>query len=122
MNIGASVSICFSKYATFQGRASRSEYWFFALATFLAAIAAVILDSVMFGSPFGLFYVALLLVTFLPYLSVFVRRLHDTDRSGWWYWILLVPIVGGILIIIWLCTKGTDGSNRWGDDPLSDGF
>jgi uncharacterized membrane protein YhaH (DUF805 family) len=59
------------------------------------------------------------LTNLLPGISVTVRRLHDTDRSGWWYWIGLIPLVGAILLLIWFCTRGTDGANRFGPDPLS---
>jgi uncharacterized membrane protein YhaH (DUF805 family) len=58
------------------------------------------------------------LINFLPSLSVLVRRLHDTDHSGWWYWICLIRFVGLILLLIWFCTRGTWGSNRFGLDPL----
>jgi len=63
----------------------------------------------------GLFFLA----SFLPAISVIVRRLHDTDRSGWWYWIGLIPLVGAILLLVWFCTRGTSGPNRFGPDPLS---
>ncbi|HHB81462.1 MAG TPA: DUF805 domain-containing protein, partial [Aliiroseovarius sp.] len=59
-----------------------------------------------------------MLATFLPNISVMVRRLHDTDRSGWWYWIVLVPLIGFILLIVWFASKGTTGDNRFGPDPL----
>jgi uncharacterized membrane protein YhaH (DUF805 family) len=57
----------------------------------------------------------------LPYISVAVRRLHDTDRTGWWWWLSLIPIVGWIILIIWYATQGTRGPNRFGDDPLNPG-
>jgi uncharacterized membrane protein YhaH (DUF805 family) len=72
--------------------------------------------------PFGLGYSLLslsFLANFLPSISVLVRRLHDTGRSGWWYWIALVPLVGPILLLIWLCTRGTFGGNEYGPDPLA---
>jgi uncharacterized membrane protein YhaH (DUF805 family) len=67
------------------------------------------------ATPFltGLLSLALL----LPYLGIAVRRLHDTDRSGWWILIGLVPIVGIILLIVWYCTAGTAGPNTYGPDP-----
>ena len=55
---------------------------------------------------------------FLPTLAVQVRRLHDLDRSGWWILISLIPLVGAIILLVWACTKGTDGENRFGSDPL----
>ena len=63
--------------------------------------------------------VAAILVLFIPQLAVTVRRLHDTDRSGWWWWISLIPLVGGIILLVWLCTRGTEGNNRYGQNPLN---
>ena len=54
----------------------------------------------------------------LPHLAVMVRRLHDTGRSGWWYWIALIPLIGAILLLVWFCSRGTVGSNQYGSDPL----
>lgn len=116
MTFGEAIRSCYSNYATFSGRASRSEYWFFTLYHFLVVLVC------MTGFPFGLSYSLLalsFLVNFLPSLSVLVRRLHDTGRSGWWYWIALVPLVGPILLLVWLCTRGTCGSNGYGSDPLA---
>jgi uncharacterized membrane protein YhaH (DUF805 family) len=82
MGFGQAVSSCYSNYATFSGRASRSEYWFFALFHFLIIFAGVALISVGIGI---VILIGFGLVNFLPHLSVTVRRLHDTDHSGWWY-------------------------------------
>jgi uncharacterized membrane protein YhaH (DUF805 family) len=112
---GSSVSICFSKYVTFAGRAPRAEYWFFALFVVLVNIVIGIISAASheIGSILsGLFVLAVL----LPSISVSVRRLHDIDRSGWWYWIALVPVVGVILLIVWFCTRGTRGPNRYGPE------
>ena len=113
--LGSSVSICFSKYVTFAGRAPRAEYWYFVLFAVLANIAIGILSAISheIGSILSaIFGLAIL----LPGLSVTVRRLHDTDRSGWWYWIALIPLVGIILLIVWFCTRGTRGPNRFGPE------
>ena len=115
MRFGEAVRSCYSQYATFSGRAARSEYWFFVLFQCLITIACWLLI------PFGLGHMLLWLFAlgnFLPALSVTVRRLHDTDHSGWWYWIVFVPLVGAILLLIWFCTRGTPGTNRFGPDPL----
>lgn len=121
-----------SKYVTWRGRASRSEFWFFFLFAMLCIFAASIVDRVL-GTTFsmvnpvtglrqslgyGYVYMIVSLALFLPNLSVMVRRLHDTGRSGWWYWIVLIPLVGAILLIVWFATKGTTGSNEYGEDPL----
>ena len=111
MGFTQAIASGFQKYATFEGRACRSEYWFFALFHFLVALIAVFAGIVVF--------VLVALAFLLPSLSVLVRRLHDVDRSGWWYWIVLIPIVGAILILVWFCTEGTQGDNRFGPDPLA---
>jgi uncharacterized membrane protein YhaH (DUF805 family) len=111
------VSICLTGYATFRGRAPRSEYWYFTLFTFLVEIVASILDVIIFG--FGHGFLGLINLAFIiPGLAVLVRRLHDIDRSGWWWLIALIPLVGWIILLVWLCTRGTYGPNRYGTDPL----
>ena len=132
MTLGESVRTCLSKYVTWQGRASRSEYWYFVLFGLICYIAATIIDNVL-GTTFkiadpssgqeismgyGYAYMLVGLGLFLPNLSAFVRRLHDTGRSGWWYWIVLVPLIGAILLLVWLCSRGTEGNNDYGADPL----
>ena len=115
MTFVQAVQSCYSNYATFSGRAARSEYWFFVLFQCVVGFACGLL------MPFGIGRALLgiiVLANFLPSISVIVRRLHDTDRSGWWYWIALVPLVGAILLLIWFCTRGTSGANRFGADPL----
>jgi uncharacterized membrane protein YhaH (DUF805 family) len=112
------VAICLRRYASFAGRAPRSEYWWFALFTILASVVADILDSLFFGARVGLFSDLTWLAVLLPSIAVQVRRLHDIDRTGWWWWIVLVPLLGWILLLVWDCTPGTEGPNRYGDDPL----
>jgi uncharacterized membrane protein YhaH (DUF805 family) len=106
---------CYANYTTFSGRAPRSEYWFFVLYQCLIGVACGLL--VPFGIGRALLWL-FVLANLLPGICVTVRRLHDTDRSGWWYWIALVPLVGAILLLIWFCTRGTSGANRFGPDPL----
>jgi uncharacterized membrane protein YhaH (DUF805 family) len=112
---GGAVRTCFGKYATFAGRARRPEFWYFALFNFLVGTAASIADSVLFGmdgaSPLnGLYSLAVL----APSLAVGARRLHDTDRSGWWQLLFLVPVLGWIVLIVFWCQRGTEGPNRFG--------
>lgn len=102
-SFGEAVSTCFTKYFTFSGRASRSEYWFFAL---LGFIIGLIPGLNLLG-----------LVLFIPSLAVTVRRLHDTDRSGWWMLLALIPLIGGIVLLVFMCLEGTRGPNRFGADP-----
>jgi uncharacterized membrane protein YhaH (DUF805 family) len=122
MTFGQAISSCYSKYVTFSGRAARSEFWFFYLFNILGVIVTLIVDGVLglhLVGIYGPFYLVFALASILPTLSVIVRRLHDIDRSGWWYWIALVPLVGFILLIVWWCKRGDDGENRFGPDPLA---
>ena len=123
VGFGGAISSCYSKYATFAGRAPRSELWFFSLFSVLGMLSAIILD-IMIGTNSkagtgGVFYALFALVNLLPSISVQVRRLHDLDRSGWWVWICLIPLIGFIILLVWWCTKGTTGDNRFGADPLA---
>ncbi|MDA8051774.1 MAG: DUF805 domain-containing protein [Rhodospirillales bacterium] len=116
----AAVSTCFRKYAVFGGRASRAEFWWFVLFSLLSYLAVAIVGGILAGLR-GRQLLSLLwwLVLFLPYISVEVRRLHDIGRSGWWWWLGLVPLIGGIVLLVWACTAGTPGPNRFGDpEPL----
>lgn len=125
MTFGESVNVCLKqKYATFQGRAARSEYWWFALFSFLVQIAAQIV-MVMFGAlgDIGVLLGGLILLVvglglIVPSLAVLVRRLHDIGRSGWWALIAFVPLVGFIVLLVFLVSKGTQGANKYGADPL----
>ena len=103
---------CLKNYANFTGRARRKEFWFFSLAMFIAAIIIAIIDGILGTYP--LFYTLLILGTFVPSLAVGVRRLHDTGRSGWWYLICLIPLIGTILLIVWFATETTRENNQWG--------
>lgn len=99
-------------YVNFEGRARRKEYWFYTLAVFIGIIIAMILDNVL-GTGF-LFYAIVALGTFLPSLAVGIRRLHDTNHSGWWYLICLIPLIGAIILLIWLATETKQETNQWG--------
>ena len=145
MEFTEAVSVCFSKYADFSGRARRAEYWWWVLFNFGIAIVLMILDVAILGiesagwGPLGtLGFLGLL----FPNLAVNARRLHDTNRSGWWQlWsipaVLIIAIltaasnvlgaIGGVAFLvfavvyfIWLVTQGTKGSNQYGNDPLAE--
>ena len=100
MTFGESIKTCFSKYATFVGRASRSEYWWFFLFTFLASAAAGIMGETVSG----VFSLAIL----LPSLAVGARRLHDVDKSGWFLLLWFVPIIGWLILIFWAVQEGRE--------------
>lgn len=125
MTFGEAIRACLSQYVTFSGRARRSEFWYFALFTFLTGSALSLVDSATFGTgpeDAQVFSSLFSLAIFLPTLSVAVRRLHDLDRSGWWWWLWLLPIIGWIILLIWNASKGTDGANQYGADPFGEDF
>ena len=103
---------CLKNYANFTGRARRKEFWFFALSQFIIFIIAQIIDAVI-GSEV-LFYALAMLALIIPGLAVSVRPLHDIGKSGWWYLIGLIPIIGFILLIIWFATETKPENNQWG--------
>jgi len=109
------------KYATFSGRARRSEYWYFVLFNFIFMIVAMGLDNLLGTTvsvlPYGYFYFALALAVLIPGLAVFVRRMHDIGKSGWWYFIAFIPLVGAIWLLVLCCTEGVSGDNEYGADP-----
>ncbi len=118
MNMMEAVKVCFSKYVTFSGRARRSEYWWFVLATMIVSIVLTFIDIGVFGTELGLLSGLWSLAVFLPSLAAASRRLHDTDRSAWWLLIVLIPLIGIIVLIVFFATRGTTGANRFGPDPL----
>ncbi|MDX6180838.1 DUF805 domain-containing protein [Flavobacterium sp. Fl-77] len=121
--------VVFENYANFKGRARRSEYWYFALANGLISIALMILGGavgglfgdgvtgVMVGYALFLLYT---LATLIPTLGVVARRLHDVNKSGWFYFVSFIPLVGPIWILILFCTEGDAGSNQYGPDPKNE--
>lgn len=119
MDFATAVKTCFANYITFSGRAPRSEYWYFVLFLLIGGVITGVLDAVLFSgnvvSPLNSIFS---LVTIIPSLAVTSRRLHDVDKSGWWQLLWIVPIVGWIIMIIWLVRRGTPGPNRFGPDPL----
>ncbi len=134
MNFTEAVKSVYSKYATFDGRAARSEYWWFALFSLIAAIAIMVVENALgmgrgmmhaghggFSASYngGILSIIWSLGNILPSLAVGVRRLHDTDRSGWWLLIALIPLIGAIVLLVFFCSRGTTGPNRFGGDPLS---
>jgi len=107
----------FKGYVVWNARSTRSEYWWWTLFAVIVAFVASILDSALFSTDMatGLGPVSGItsLALFLPGLSVWIRRLHDTDRSGWWTWILLIPIVGFIVALIFALLPSKMGLTRW---------
>ncbi|MDR2695786.1 MAG: DUF805 domain-containing protein [Deltaproteobacteria bacterium] len=104
------------KYADFNGRAARSEFWYFFLAAFLLGFIVNVLTSFLGAG--DVFRAIPGLALLLPWYGVSVRRLHDLNRSGWWFLAFLIPLVGLILMLCWFTRKGTTGPNQYGEDPL----
>jgi len=109
-----------NKYCAFGGRAGRKEFWVFTLVTTVISYGLVLLCAAtpsMIGLVAGLLAIAYGLATFLPTLAVIVRRLHDTNRSGWWYFINLVPMIGQIVLLVFLVQDSYPETNRFGPNP-----
>jgi uncharacterized membrane protein YhaH (DUF805 family) len=110
MTFEQSIRVCLSKYATFAGRASRSELWWFVLFLVLVSVVCGIFSETLSA--------VFTLATLLPAIAVTTRRLHDVDKSGWMQLIGLIPIVGWILVIVWCCQVGKE-PNRFGPAPAN---
>ena len=117
-------------YANFSGRARRKEYWMFTLVYVIILIACTVLDNIlgtvfmMDGGPlgeismgYGWVYTICGLVHFVPGLALVVRRLHDLGKSGWFYLIILFPILGALVLLVFFCIEGQKEDNKWGPDP-----
>jgi uncharacterized membrane protein YhaH (DUF805 family) len=110
------------KYAVFAGRSGRSEFWYFMLFNFVVYVVLYIVDSAAgttlgsntgYGVISGIYALAVL----LPGLGVEIRRLHDTDRSGWWVLLGAIPIVGTIVLIVYWAQEGDSDTNQYGASP-----
>lgn len=101
-------------YTNFSGRARRKEYWYFVLVQMGLIIVAMILDAIIFNSETGLFYIVVALGLFLPGLAVTIRRLHDTSRSGWWFLLSILPLIGSIILLVFLASDTKLETNQWG--------
>jgi uncharacterized membrane protein YhaH (DUF805 family) len=110
--VGYWKQVVLERYAQFTGRARRAEYWWFALSSAIVGIVLSILGAA--SSIFLILYYVYALAVLVPSIAVGIRRLHDTDRSGWWLLIALVPFVGVIVLIVFLATDSTRGTNQYG--------
>ena len=108
------------KYAVFSGRARRKEYWFFILFNLIITIVLTMIDGAMGGlgeGGIGILSGIYSLAVFLPSLAVTIRRLHDTDRTGWWFLIAFIPLIGAIVLLVFMVLDGTPAANQYGPDP-----
>jgi uncharacterized membrane protein YhaH (DUF805 family) len=102
-------------YVGFSGRARRKEYWMFVVFNVIISVILSLLQSLIHIQPFltSLYSLAVL----LPSLAVSIRRLHDTGRTGWWVLIALIPIIGSIILIVFMCLDSQEGDNQYGPNP-----
>ena len=121
----AVVNAIMNNYGNFTGRASRSEYWWFYLFTSMVGVFTTFADTIIFDTPIeqvGPIYFFFVVPLIVPVLSVEVRRLHDTGRSGWWILIGIIPLVnciGLIVLIVWCVQEGNAHVNAYGDVPTN---
>jgi uncharacterized membrane protein YhaH (DUF805 family) len=109
------------KYAVFSGRARRKEYWFFVLFNIIIALALTFIDfsTGLYDVEFeiGLLSSLYSLAVLVPSIAVTIRRLHDTGRTGWWFLIAFVPIIGAIVLLVFMVFDSTPGDNQYGPNP-----
>jgi len=126
MSFGAALKSFWSNYATFTGRARRSEYWFIQLFLVLTNVAAGLIDLYLMDGDIdrfiangggGIVGLVWIVVTIVPALAVLARRLHDTNKTAWWLLIGLVPVAGGIVLLVFALIDSDPGDNRYGPSP-----
>ena len=117
MSFFEAITICLKKYATFSGRATRSEFWYFFLFYAICNTIAPIMDIFLFDTIYGMFFWIVYIVTLLPYLAVWVRRLHDIGKSGWAILITIIPFIGGLWFLILMVKNSQEGANQYGPNP-----
>lgn len=117
MNMTTAVKTVFSKYATFSGRARRSEYWYFVLFNAIVGFVLGIIGGFIFGDGTNYLTSIYSLAVVVPAIAVSVRRLHDIGKSGFWYFINFIPFVGTIIMIVFCATDSQPGDNQYGPNP-----
>lgn len=114
------ISVIRDNYANFEGRARRAEYWNFFLFNILISFGLGFVGGLLgltIGAEVEILSTLYGLAVLIPGIAVGVRRLHDTNRSGWWLLIALIPLIGVIILIVFLATEGNSGPNQYGPDP-----
>lgn len=112
VSFGDAIKMAFEKYAQFQGRSSRSEYWFFVLFCYIVELVAGCISVISVWLS-----VVASLALFIPQLAIVWRRMHDIGKGGGWYFINLIPLVGPIIFLIWCCKESEPAANRFGEVP-----
>jgi len=114
-----------NSYFEFNGRSRRMEYWMFVLINSIISVFCILLDSMLgtvWSIGYGPIYIGYGLAVFVPGLAVAIRRLHDIGKSGWYYLLFIIPIIGPIWLIILFVTEGEQGDNKYGPNPKNDNF
>ncbi len=101
------------------GRSTRSEYWWFTFFSLIVSFLLIGVDVFIAKNEVALIYLFYSILAFMPTITVFIRRLHDTGRSGWWFWLQVIPIIGPIIVLIFLCQNSEQNSNKYGANPKS---
>lgn len=115
MGFKDAIATALARYTEINGRASRREYWFFALFVATASLATLGMDLGIWRSvDFTPCNALLAFLTIVPSLAVSVRRLHDIGRSGWWLLLIFLPLVGGVMLVYWTCLRGDRLPNAYG--------
>ena len=115
MTFAESVSTCFKKYFVIKGRASKSEFWWFQLLWSASFFIMFIFEGT---EQVTYFFYGIIVIIFIPLFTVGVRRLHDTGKSGFYYFWSLVPFIGSLIVLAFMLGDGTKGRNQYGDNPL----
>ena len=115
MTFSESISTCFKKYFVIQGRASKSEFWWLQLVWFACFLIPLIFEG---SQPVEYFFIGIVVIIFIPLFTVGIRRLHDTGKSGFYYFWSLVPFIGSLIVLAFMLGDGTKGRNQYGDNPL----
>ncbi len=110
------------RYADFSGRSRRKEYWMFFLFVIIVAVVIGIIEGIlgltgMIGGVYGPLTLIFALGIIIPSIACQVRRFHDQDKSGWFVLLGFIPLIGGLAVLVFMCLEGTQGANRYGEDP-----
>lgn len=114
MNFLDSVSVCFKKYFIVKGRASRSEFWWFQLIWVVSYLFAILSNN----NAISYFFFGILIIIAIPLITVGIRRLHDTNKSGFYFFFNFIPFIGALIYLAMMLPEGTKGKNKFGANPL----
>jgi uncharacterized membrane protein YhaH (DUF805 family) len=119
LNFFQAIRSGYAKYANFSGRARRAEYWYFTLLAFgLSTALQLVTKGKPFESSLGIVLWLITASVVLPSVAVTARRLHDIGKSAWWMLLGAIPIIGALILLVWMVARGTGGPNRYGPDPV----